>query len=145
MSFQFALDPVLRFRKTVEEREEAALKKIAYELTLVFEELELTERKILESEIGRAGQVFQRLNAFQLQAYYNEVNALKHRRKELEGQIAKLEEARAEQMNIYEAARRDRELLTDLQDQKRTVYEIEKNKREQKMLDDIYLARRSRF
>jgi flagellar export protein FliJ len=145
MAFQFPLDPVLRFRRTVEEREEAALQKIVHEIALTFESLERIEKRILASECARIGEMFKPLMGLELHASYGEVGALRQRRTELIEQIKKLEQTRDGQMKAYEAARRDRELLTNMQDKKRVAYESEMDKREQKLLDDVFLARRSRF
>ncbi|MGC2399124.1 MAG: flagellar FliJ family protein [Acidobacteriaceae bacterium] len=145
MSFQFPLDSVLRFRRTVEEREEAALQKIVHEIALIFENLERIEDRILKSQAARLAEVFKPLTGLELHASYGEVSALRQCRKELMEQVKKLERARDEQMNVYEAARRDRELLTSMHDKKRVAYESDRNRRAQKLLDDVYLARRSRF
>ena len=58
--------------------------------------------------------------------------------------IQKREEARDRQLIIYEAARRNREMLTDMREKKRAAYDAETNKREQKALDDNYISRRGR-
>jgi flagellar biosynthesis chaperone FliJ len=72
------------------------------------------------------------------------VRELKERRRDLERQIEKLEQARDEQLAVYDAARRDREMLTDMRQKKRTAYDSDLNKREQSTLDDNYIARRGR-
>jgi flagellar export protein FliJ len=80
----------------------------------------------------------------EVHAYYGEVKELRQRRKDFEDKIQRLEEARDRQLVIYEAARRNREMLTDMREKKRTEYDSETNKREQKALDDNYISRRGR-
>jgi hypothetical protein len=59
-------------------------------------------------------------------------------------QIQKLEQARDVQLLIYEAARRDREMLTDMRQKKRIAYDSDVSRSEQRILDDNYNARRGR-
>jgi flagellar biosynthesis chaperone FliJ len=66
----------------------------------------------------------------------------KQRRKDLEDQRKQLEQARDAQLRVYEAARRDREILTNMHDKQRAAYESDQTRREQKTLDDQTLARR---
>jgi hypothetical protein len=59
--------------------------------------------------------------------------------------MKKLEQLRQKQLKIYEAARRDREMLTDMRDVKRSAYESDVARTAQKTLDDNYIARRGRI
>ena len=145
MSFTFPLDSVLRFRRIVEEREEATLEKIVRQIALILEEMERVKDRTLQSERARLAEVFKPMTGLELHAFYGEVSALRQRQKELMEQVRKLDQARLEQVKVYEAARRDRELLTDMHDRKRSAHELDMNRREQKALDDLYLARRNRF
>jgi len=94
--------------------------------------------------ISRDADVFKPRIGLQVQAYYGEVKELQQRRKNLEGRIQKLELARDVQLIVYEAARRDREMLTDMYEKNRAAYDSDMSKREQKTLDDNYIARRGR-
>jgi len=144
MAFRFSLDAVLRVRRTIEEREEAILQKIVFEIARIVEDLERVKHRLRESESARLANVLKPSTGLLLRAHYGEVHALKLCRKNLEEKIERLEEAREAQVNVYEAARRDREVLTDMHQKQRTEYELLLSKREQKTLDDNHLARRSR-
>jgi flagellar export protein FliJ len=144
MAFQFSLATVLRVRGIIEEREESKLQKILSGISKVFDDLERTEEQLAELNASRDADVFKPRTGLQVHASYGEVKDLKQRREDLEGQIQKLEEARDEQLIVYEAARRDREMLTDMCEKKRTAYDSDMSKREQKTLDDNYIARRGR-
>ncbi len=144
MAFQFSLATVLRFRGIVEEREESALQKILSDIAQIFDALERTDAQLMESDATRRADIFKPSIGLQLHASYGEVKQLKQRRKDLEGEIQKLEHARDKQLIVYEAARRNREMLTDMHEKKRSAYELDMNKREQKTLDDNYIARRGR-
>jgi flagellar export protein FliJ len=144
MAFQFSLATVLRMRGIVEEREEGILQKILSDISKVFDELVQTDAQFAKLDASRHAEVFKPCIGLQFHASYGEVHELRQRRKELEGQIQKLEQARDEQLIVYEAARRDREMLTDMRAKKRIAYDSAINKREQSTLDDNYIARRGR-
>jgi flagellar export protein FliJ len=144
MAFHFALDPVVRFRQSVEDREQAALEKIAGELAQLSEALESAKQKIQESEAARVADLCKPTIGLHVHASYGEVMHWKQRRKDLEGQLKQLEQARDMQLRVYEAARRDREILTNMHDKQRAAYESDRTRREQKTLDDQTLARRTK-
>src|ERR1700733_3255423 len=144
MAFHFSLASVVRVRVIVEEREEGILQKILFDISKVFDDLERIDSRIEEADDSRHAEVLKPCIGLDVHACYGAVKELKQRRKDLEDKIQKLEEARDRQLAVYEAARRNREMLTDMREKKRTAYEIEMNKREQKTLDDNYISRRGR-
>lgn len=144
MAFKFPLATVLRVRGIIEEREEGILQKILFDISQTFDGLERIEVQIAESDAARLADILKPSFGRDLHASYGEVKDLKQRRKELEAQIQKLEQARDVQLLIYEAARRDREMLTDMRQKKRTAYDSDLSRSEQKTLDDNYNARRNR-
>jgi flagellar export protein FliJ len=144
MAFHFSLATVLRVRVIIEEREEGILQKILFNISKVFDDLERIDTRIEEADDSRHAEVLKPCIGLDVHAFYGEVKELKQRRKDLEDKIQKLEEARDKQLVIYEAARRNREMLTDMREKKRTAHEIEMNKREQKTLDDNYISRHGR-
>jgi len=144
MAFRFSLATVLRVRGIIEEREEALLQKILFDISKIFEDLERNEAQLVETDASRQADVLKPCIGLQIQASYGEVQQLKQRRKDLATRIQELEQARDRQLIVYEAARRGREILTDMRQKKRTAYDNEASKREQKILDDNYIARRGR-
>ena len=145
MAFQFSLGTVLRFRSVLEEREERMLQKILFEISQTLETLAQTDAGIAESDTARSADVFKPFIGRNVHASYGVVKELKRSRETLLGQIEKLEQLRDRQRIIYEGARRNREMLTDIREEKRCVYESDAARREQKTLDDNYIARRGRF
>jgi flagellar export protein FliJ len=144
MAFQFALATVLRVRGIIEEREEGILQKILFDISKIFEDLERIDVQLAETDASRQADVLEPRIGLQVHASYGEVKELKQRRKDLAVQIKQLEQARDCQLIVYEAARRGREMLTDMREKKRTAYDSDISKREQKVLDDNYIARRGR-
>jgi len=76
---------------------------------------------------------------------YGQINSLRQDKIELNVRCGKLRELRDKQLLAFKAARRNREMLTDMREEKRTIYDIDQAKSEQKILDDNYINRRGRF
>jgi flagellar export protein FliJ len=144
MAFHFSLATVLRVRTIIEEREEGILQKILFDISKVFDDLERIDERIEEADNARHAEALKPCIGLDVHTRYGEVKDLKQRRKDFEDKIQKLEEARDKQLAIYEAARRNREMVTDMREKKRTAHDAEMTKREQKTLDDNYISRRGR-
>ncbi len=147
MSYHFSLSPVLWLRNVVEEREERLLQNIQREIALTAEHLNAAVAEISGSEASRSRETARQCSGIHLHAWYEHLEALRQKRKELEERMEKLEELRGKQMIAYQAARRDREMLDELHSQERTAYEADAARREQSRLDDTFGAqyvRRSR-
>jgi flagellar FliJ protein len=144
MGFNFSLATVLRVRGILEEQEERMLQKILFEITQTREELARTEAAIAGSDASRRENVFKPLIGRHVHEFYGEVKELKQNKKDLEEKIEKLDQLRAKQVKIYEQARRNREMLTDMREEKRSAYESDIARLEQKTLDDVFISRRNR-
>lgn len=145
MAFRFSLGSVLRVRGIVEEREERMLQSIQFELARAQESLARTQAELEGSAASRQAEIFKPFLGHNLHASYGEVKQLKESREALEERIKKLEQLRDRQLVVYQQARRDREMLTDMREEKRSVYESDLARDQQKTLDDNYIARRGRF
>lgn len=145
MAFQFPLAAVLRVRGILEEREERMLQKILFEISQAQEALARTGAEIAGSDASRQAEIFKPFLGLNLHASYGEAKELLQTRRNLEEQIGKLKELRDRQFAIYDAARRNREMLTDMREEKRGEYDSDIARSEQKTLDDNYIARRGRF
>jgi flagellar FliJ protein len=144
MAFSFSLATVLRVREILEDQQERLLQKILFEIAQVRENLARTEAAIAGSDDSRREEIMKPLAGHDFQASYEEIKALKQTKEELRATIGKLEQLRDRQLSAYEAARRNREMLTDMRDEKRDAYEADMAQREQKTLDDNFIARRGR-
>jgi flagellar export protein FliJ len=145
MAFQFSLGTVLRVRGIVEEREERLLQRILFEITQTHENVLRIDAEISKTDDSRRAEIFRPSTGHDLHASYQEAQELKQRRREVAGQIEKLEQLRDKQFVVYAEARRNREMLTDMREEKRTVYDVGMARSEQKTLDDNYIARRGRI
>jgi hypothetical protein len=145
MAFQFSLGTVLRVRGIVEEREERLLQKILFEIAQTLENAIRIDAEIARSDAARSAELFRPMIAQDLHVSYQEAKEMKQRKSEISGQIEKLKQLRDRQLVIYSEARRNREMLTDMRDEKRNVYDVGISRSEQKTLDDNYIARRGRI
>jgi flagellar export protein FliJ len=144
MAFKFPLETVLRIRGILEEREERLLQQIQYEISQNVEDLARTDAGIAGSDASRSENVFKPLAGYNLHALYGEVKDLKDNREAVTAQIEKLNELRDKQLRAYEHARRNREMLTDMHEEQQNAYDSDAARREQKTVDDNYIARRGR-
>jgi flagellar biosynthesis chaperone FliJ len=71
--------------------------------------------------------------------------AAEQRLRSMLGQLQVLEQTRDKQMKVYQAAHREREMLTDIRKRQKDMYEREWLREEQKRLDDTFMARRHRL
>ncbi len=142
MPFEFRLEAVLRVREGIEEREERALEKIQIEIAKTLQTIEQVDlRQLREAEERERGLATLSLAA-NLQLIHQAQQELREYKKALQRYLAKLRNDREVQLKKYEAARRDREMLSDMRQKQLQEYELEASRQEQKVLDDVFLNRR---
>ncbi len=142
MGFEFSLATVALVRGMAEEREEQMLMRILQQIVQTLGSVAEIDARVAEMNAARRQNLFQASAGLHVHASYGELEQLKMSRVELEEQLRKLHEWRETQMRAYSAARRDRELLDGMRDEKRDAYETELGRREQAALDDNFMARR---
>ena len=145
MAFHFALGTVLRVRDIVEAKEERVLQTILFEISKTRDALARVQKEIEAAVISRNAGALDRSLALELHASYGELNQLRARSEELAEQIRKFEILRDKQVIIFEQARRNREMLTDMRAKKLNAYESDIARGEQKIMDDNFIARRGRL
>ncbi len=144
MPHTFTLAAVLAVRQQKEEAEERALAAIALQVQQIQLALDRLEREITQHAEVRAREVHTLLPAAHHQASHARFTMLRAAQGELRDQMEAAETLRKEQQARYRVARSNREMLTELDQQQRAAWETELKTREQKQLDDIFSARRSR-
>lgn len=144
MSFYFPLATVQRLRELVEDREERLLQDIQFEIAQARTAISTVDSEVSAINRARIAQGKATSTALDIHAIYGQLESLKLKRKELEERLEKLEDLRQKQMVIYQEARKGREMLDDIHDNRRAVYDFEMNKREQRTIDDTFGAQRAR-
>lgn len=144
MPFRFPLAILLRFRQSVERREEVALQKASLEVAQCKRNLDQLSAKIAEAEQARAETLRRPISAFQLQSMLSEARLAIERRQSLMDSLALLERKRIDQLAVYQAALRDRKILSELESRRLEEYKVDYARTEQKQFDDIFAARAHR-
>jgi flagellar biosynthesis chaperone FliJ len=144
MAFQFSLAAVLRVRESLETREERALQAIQLDAARTAHQVEELSEAIAGAQRARELELQQSISGGRLQSLLWEEQTAEQRLTLLAGRLQLLEQAREEQLKVYQAAHQDRELLTDMRRKQREIYDREWLREEQKRLDDIFMARRHR-
>jgi flagellar export protein FliJ len=144
MSFQFPLAAVLRYRESMEQREHLALERLQQEIARV----EVRIRQIAEDRSTSANAALADLAqgtlAAELQAAYEYQRALEKQQEALQTLSQDLKKKWRQQLATYELARRNRETMENLRQKQLDAYSREQAKREQAVIDDLFLMRRLR-
>ena len=144
MGFRFTLASVLRFRESIEEREELALQKVEFELARVRRRLDELTEELAKASNEREAALQKSMEAFRLKNLQDEMNAAVQTKQILFETLATLRSQREAQFRLYQAARVNRRTLTDLQIHQQSAWEQEQVRVEQKQLDDIFSSRMQR-
>jgi len=118
-------------------------------LVALIEKIKLAETELvgLSEELGRisaarAGESQCVSPNVHHQAMEMQVRALWQRRDDQKAEIERLRELRVQQMSAYTSAHQKREVVAKLEKQRSQQLEIERYRREQKLNEDLFLARR---
>ena len=144
MGFQFSLAAVLLVRRERAAAAERALGAAELAVAAARGQREQVRAELVRLAAEWAGAASRVLQATALYERYARVAVLDAARVELDGQIAQLETQRDTRRQAYIAARRDRELLEELEASQRASFQAAAAAREQKRSDDLFLARRMR-
>ena len=144
MPFQFALDAVLQYRKSLEQREYRALERVHYEITRTEGEISRVEDWLVSARNSRAAELSRGVASIQVQDAYDRELALERHRDSLQNQLRDLKLKLQQHLKTYQVARQKREVLEALRNRQLDLYTREQTKRQQNALDDLFLARRRR-
>jgi flagellar export protein FliJ len=141
MANRFPLGAVLRIRQHKEETEERAL----LALHLQRQQVETTLGRVREQlslwDEDRQREVGSTTMAATRQSSYARLALLREAELQLLTQLRDLRERSAKQQESYLCARRNREVLTDLEQHQRQAWLKELDRREQHRVEDLFLGR----
>ncbi len=144
MAFHFTLQPVLRFRQGLEERERQRLLLVNSRLAEKRRELDdLKQGRLLAAgSLAEAMQAGMPASDFHFQTTSIVTQA---RREEIVmKQIAELERQCLEQQAVYREAQKQRKILENLRDRQLEIWRLDQARREQQRLDDLFMLRQRR-
>ncbi|MGA8940619.1 MAG: flagellar FliJ family protein [Acidobacteriaceae bacterium] len=145
MAFRFPLASVLRVRESIERREERALQAIQLDIARLEHHV-----GALQGATARARDICeealrQSISAGQLHSLLCEEQSAERELRLTLAQLHTVEQQRDAQRKIYLAAHREREMLTEMRQKQKNLYEKMRSRDEQKKLDDLFIARRIRI
>lgn len=141
MPFSFPLASVLRLKESIEKREEVALESIHLRVARARREMDELTDQMTRAWQEREKALRKSVQANRLYAMQVEIDAAVAAKQAASEAMQKLQRQRDAQMKSYRIAHRQRQMLTDLRAQKKTAYEQEQARRQQKTLDDVVAAR----
>jgi flagellar export protein FliJ len=144
MSFRFALAAVLKYRKSLEQREYLALGRVHQEIAQVELQLGRCEEWLSDIASARAAETARGIASVHLQDAYQRERGLESQRDELQVTLQELKVKRLQCLKAYEAARQKREILEELRSQQLQAYVVDQARREQRRMDDLFLSRMKR-
>jgi flagellar export protein FliJ len=144
MSFQFPLAAVLRYRESIEQREYFAVERTQQVIARVEARIRQVEEDCSRATQDRAAELGKGIRAADVQSAYEYQSALEQQLVALRSQLQELKMKWRQQLAAYDLARRNRETLEKLREKQLGAYSREQSKREQAVMDDLFLARRGR-
>jgi flagellar export protein FliJ len=144
MAFRFSLASVLRFRESLERRDELALQKVQMQIAQTRLALEELSAQIAQAQQARDQAMREPVPGAHLQMMVRAAEAAAQQKRVLILNLDTLEKLREERIQAYQAAHRQRQMLSDVETRQRDAYENQRARQQQKFLDDVYVARLQR-
>ncbi|MGA7156996.1 MAG: hypothetical protein WBY53_09130 [Acidobacteriaceae bacterium] len=144
MAFRFALASVLRVRESVEKREERALQAIQLKFARLEQKADATRVAIAGARGRREQSLRQRISGGELHSLLWDEQLAEQALTLTLTDLHAAEQQRDAQRTIYQLAQRDREMLSDMCEKQKKIYERERERDEQKKQDDLFIMRRPR-
>jgi flagellar export protein FliJ len=145
MAFHFTLAAVLRYRQSLEEREEQRLHGLLAQRATLLQELDQSRDARLHLQTATRRHLQQSaVPAAEIQFVVAQINGLERQLAVLQSRQLKIEAEIARQTACYRQERQKREVLESLRELQLRDYRVRQQRREQAMLDELHLLRRGR-
>jgi flagellar export protein FliJ len=143
MPFHFPLQMVLHFRQSVEHQQELRLLAANQQVLRVRSLIEHLDKRQSAAITHQSQELDSGTNGAEL--YFSSLceAALRVQRQNMERELLRLEGVCAEQKKIFQQARQERETFESLHDQQLRQYTRAATRRQQRQLDDLFLARQA--
>jgi flagellar export protein FliJ len=142
MAFRFGLEALLRFRQSMERQEETRLQAANQKVRQVLAEIERCEQLERRFRVAQQDSLGEGLSGAELHFDTLRQSTLARRQDALQKERAHLEKLRDQQYQVFRQARTQREVLESLRNAQLHAYQEEKMRRDQRLLDDLFLMRR---
>ena len=144
MPFQFSLAGVLKFRESTEQREYLALERIHQEVVHMEARLRQIEEWRQAAAQRREADLAEGIPSIHLQGDFQQELSLEQQRDAFQGKLQELKAKRQIHLKAYQKARQKREVIAELRTRQENAYDREQAKRQQNLIDDLFLSRRKR-
>jgi flagellar export protein FliJ len=141
MTFHFPLQAVLHFREGIEHQQELRLRTANQRVARARHLLEQVQQLRLQVRSEQSKELGAGTTAAELRFGLQREAELERQIRELEQQVAALEQAREQQRKIFQQAKRARETLESVRERQFHEYRKQRLRREQRNMDDLYLMR----
>lgn len=145
MAFRFRLAQLLRLRDSFEARERLLLEQLQRALLQADGELTAITAERIHAGNARLLRLGDGLKSSEVQSLMAHEQRLDLRAEQVKARLEELRASRDQQLRIYQAARRETQVLENLRERQEERYTQAEKRDEQKVLDDLFLARRRNY
>jgi flagellar export protein FliJ len=142
VGFRFSLEPVLRLRVSYERMEHLRLLAIGAMIVRLRNQVAAAVKEENEARGARGKLLARGATSIELQFDTARATMRAGIKSGLDQKLAALEKQQTRQALAYQTARRKRELLQTLREQKLRDYRSEQERRQQQLVDELHLLRR---
>ena len=139
MPFRFSLQAVLRCRESFDQRERQRLQLVTRELVKAQQQREDAQRDRARAQSQMKNKLHQGMTAMEMQFELACDRARVRRIAALNEQLAKLEDLRRRQLEMFRKAQQQRKILENLRARQLAAYQLIQTRREQQQMDDRFL------
>ena len=143
MPFHFPLQPVLHLRKSIERQHELRLTAANQQVAQVNRILECLDRDISGTQREAVRVLESGTTGGELAFTFALESALCARRSEVRRELDRLVLLRDQEQAAFQLARRERQTLDSLRERQWRAYRVHEGRREQRMLDEMFLLRQT--
>ena len=141
MAFRYALQAILRLRRSLEHQEEQRL----FALAAIVGKLRATLEKMEQADLAERRAALAEMEEFcsgaQLQFRVACDNAALRAINRVKAQLHEAENQRLEELKIYQVARQRREIFERLRQRQEELYKLNLGRRQQQRTDEAFLIR----
>ncbi len=139
MPFRFSLQAVLRSRESFERRERQRLEVVTRELVKAQQQREQAKLHRANALSQFQKKLRQGMSAAEMQFEFACDRTRVRRIAAWNGHVAKLEDLRRRQLEVFRKAQQQRKILENLRDRQLADYRLVQSRRAQQQMDDRYL------
>lgn len=143
MAFQFSLAALLRFRQSLEQRQETLLRQANQQVAGLRHTIEALERAARDVSARDAQELASGLRASELHFSQLRRGIVQQHLARLKNELAAAQEIQSQRRLAFQKARQEREAVDTLRERQLQSFHEQELRREQRQLDDLFLLRRS--